>query len=136
MKPEERETERARWEPATLAEMEAHLAGLHSAGNAPSSVFLGELSRKRTAARVTVAGGRPRQALNLCQAGFGHRAEIIPGTRNLTYLYAHHSGALIYACAEHSGLCHQECWPEGKYPDLRRRTQAGLATAGQDHAGA
>lgn len=38
------------------------------------------------------------------------------------YLYATHSGTWLWACAQHSGMCHEKCWPDEHFPQLRLRT--------------
>lgn len=44
-------------------------------------------------------------------------------------VYAEHDGTYKPACAEHSGVCHEECWPAERHPELRARTPAKEATA-------
>jgi hypothetical protein len=48
-----------------------------------------------------------------------HNAELSAGGEVL--LHAAHGGAWYWACAEHSGICHEGCWPARLYPDLRPR---------------
>ena len=49
-----------------------------------------------------------------------HQAELVPGTDE-TYIAAQHSGAWKATCAVHSGICHDVCWSDFIYPDLRPR---------------
>jgi hypothetical protein len=64
-----------------------------------------------------------KKSAHLCQiARPSHQAELVPGT-NKDFLNANHSGATV-SCAEHSGLCHDVCWPQALYPDLHERIAA------------
>jgi hypothetical protein len=93
--------------------------------------------------------GRPEYspALYHCErAGMGisgcpdvpHQAELLPNT-NYTFIYAEHGpyplpgeagfvpgnggGGWLTTCAASSGLCHDECWPHERDPDLRGRIE-------------
>lgn len=65
--------------------------------------------------------------------GGAHPAELIPG-ENFTYIYAAHAdgkegaggGGWQVSCAAGSGICHGECWPHERDPDLRGRIVTGL----------
>jgi hypothetical protein len=70
----------------------------------------------------TTAPAYTPRVLPLCgdNPAADHAAEVVPGT-SATYVHAHHSGAWHSTCRAHSGWCHDACWPDSLYPDLRLR---------------